>query len=145
MIFFDIILESFYYSTFQVKVLHPHLWNKIFTSLKNKVSDVNKNYIGVHNGQKFELQFHDFFSYNFWNFLSLYFLGKSITPPPGFDEAASEQDPSLSRSTTLKSPNKLKSMLSIGKKVWLIHGFYLFFFYPFIVTICVNKVWEWPT
>lgn len=43
--------------------------------------------------------------------------GKSITPPPGFDEAASEQDPSLSRSTTLKSPNKLKSMLSIGKKV----------------------------
>jgi len=71
--------------------------------------------------------------------------GKSITPPPGFDEAASEQDPSLSRSTTLKSPNKLKSMLSIGKKVWLIHGFYLFFFYPFLVTICVNKGWEWPT
>ena len=61
----------------------------------------------------------------------LYFLGKSITPPPGFDEAASEQDPSLSRSTTLKSPNKLKSMLSIGKKVWLIHGFYLFFFLSF--------------
>jgi len=42
--------------------------------------------------------------------------GKSITPPPGFDEAASEADPSLSRSATLRSPNKLKSMLSIGKK-----------------------------
>ena len=51
--------------------------------------------------------------------------GKSITPPPGFDEKTSPppgfdeaaSDPaSLSRTATLRSPNKLKSMLTIGKK-----------------------------
>ena len=39
--------------------------------------------------------------------------GKSITPPPGFEEVDKN---SGSRTTTLKSPSKLKSVLSFRKE-----------------------------
>ena len=42
-----------------------------------------------------------------------YILGKSITPPPEFEEVDKN---SGSRTTTLKSPSKLKSVLSFRKE-----------------------------